>query len=432
MLNNNTFDDLETDYGTAILSELTGQSLSRNQQPVRLFDQTRHTAEYYYQADERGKPYVQDHQNNVRHYPVTAYCQVHKVDYATALADLTRQYGIGKTPGNRRPRPLPLRKPSPPPRPVDYLPVDAYERCRTRFERNGLYEYLRFRFGQVAANEAFARYRLGTSKRWEYLGYLATCLPQFDVAGNLRQVKIMPFDAMSGRRVKKHQAARQWNAHSQTYEPTKHDLDKTCFAGEQIARDAGIVNIRLQQCYFGEHLLPKHPDAAVALFEGESTAIICSIVRPHILCLATGGKSGAGWTNPETFSVLAGRDVVIWPDNDAYTDWLDKAKPLRKLVKTLKVTAWVKEFVKEHVLAKMDKADLRDILMLPRYTPVNDSPVFGEPLSIELYDHYPPDWDTMSNQTPPTLITSPRQDEYAELLHVAPGSLHLYQIKGAV
>ncbi|GAB3899550.1 hypothetical protein [Spirosoma agri] len=57
-------DQLEIDHGSAILEELTGQTLHRKGQPVRLFDQTVKTLEAYYPADDTGKPYVQDFQIN--------------------------------------------------------------------------------------------------------------------------------------------------------------------------------------------------------------------------------------------------------------------------------------------------------------------------------------------------------------------------------
>lgn len=46
----------------------------------------------------------------------------------------------------------------------------------------------------------------------------------------------------------------------------------------------------------------------------------------------------------------------------------------------------------------------------------------------ELLSQYPTDWDTISNQTPPTLTISPRRDEFARLLNVAPADLPLYQL----
>lgn len=400
MYDNTTLNDLELDHGTAILSDLTGQHLTRNQQPVRLFDQTRHTAECYYRADDQGKPYVQDHQNNKRYYPITAYCLIHDVDYATALSDLGRQYGIEKPPGNWRPCPRLAPEPNNPPRQPNHLPIDVYERCRTHFHRNGLYEYLRFTFGQVEADAAFNWYRLGTSRRWQYYGYLATCLPQFDTAGNLRQVKITPFDAMSGRRVKKHQQARQWNPQRRAYEPTKPDVDKTYFAGKQIAKDAGMIDVHLQQCFFGEHLLSQFLDQSVAVVEGESTAIVCSLLWPQYIWLATGGSVGGSWYSPERFSVLRGRNVTLWPDTGKFTDWSQKAESLRAMVHSLRVS----DYLEKNTSADMGNVDLRDLLTRPCYFSNDESqPTYGEPLPVKSCDYYPPEWDPVNTNESPML-----------------------------
>lgn len=375
---NTTIDDLETEHGTAILSELCGQSLTRNQQPVRLFDQTKHSAEFFFRADERGKPYIQDFGSGKRKYAVTAYSEFHSVDFVTAKTDLIRQY-YGELVSNLTNRPRRIERPAPPPAQVDYVPTDCYEPCRTHLERNGLYEYLRFTYGPESANEVFARYRMGTSRRWKYSGYLATCLPQFDIAGNLRQVKVMPFDAMNGRRVKKHQTAEQWNPKTKQYSPTAPDSDKTYFAGKQLLKEAGITDAYLKQCFFGEHLLTDYPGLSVAVVEGESTAIVCSIIWPQFIWLATGGSNGAGWTKPETFSVLRGRNVTLWPDTGKFAEWSQKAESLRPLVQSLNVS----DYVERNTPAGMGNVDLRDLLTRPCYFPTNDSPpVYGETLPV--------------------------------------------------
>lgn len=381
-------DQLETEYGTAILSKLTGQSLTRNGQSVRLFDETKHSAEVFYKTDEKGKPYVHNFQLNRRFYPVTAYSEIYGLDFSTALTDLCQQYGLDNTARRAISRTRPTR-PVPPPRPVEYLPVNHYELCRIQFHRNGLYEYLRFTYGPNDADEVFDRYRLGTSRYWRYLGYLATCMPQFDIAGNLRQVKIMIFDAMNGRRVKDFQQAEQWNDQSRQHEPTVANSKKSKVYGKYLFGKA-YHQANLIQCFFGEHLLTEYPDRPVAIVEGESTAIICSILWPQYVWLATGGSNGARWTDTATFGILRDRNVVLWPDNDAYTDWSEKAIPLRKLVRTLRVTS----LVSREAPVGMNKADLRDLLMRPRYTPTDGSPaIFGELLSVEQPDQYPLDWD---------------------------------------
>jgi hypothetical protein len=64
--------------------------------------------------------------------------------------------------------------------------------------------------------------------------------------------------------------------HRQTYKRRNHPgrinwLHTTLKRRHQLPKDW-----QLTQCLFGEHLLPQHPDKAVALVESEKTAIICA------------------------------------------------------------------------------------------------------------------------------------------------------------
>ena len=63
--------------------------------------------------------------------------------------------------------------------------------------------------------------------------------------------------------------------------------------------------------------------------ESEKTAVIASAVYPQYLWLATGGKFAI---NAEKMKVLAGRNVILFPDTDTtgetYNYWKDKAKEL--------------------------------------------------------------------------------------------------------
>ena len=71
--------------------------------------------------------------------------------------------------------------------------------------------------------------------------------------------------------------------------------------------------------YFGEHLLAQHPDCPVAIVESEKTALIASMEVPGVVWLATGSKSNLSALSER--SVLDGRDVTLYPDADAITDW---------------------------------------------------------------------------------------------------------------
>ncbi|WP_155297228.1 DUF6371 domain-containing protein [Spirosoma aerolatum] len=384
---NTSIDTLEQQHGTAILSELCGEPLTRNQQSVRLLDQTKHSAEVYFSADQQGKPYIQDFQNGKRYYPVTAYSLFYNLDFNTAKAQLIQEYYGDTAVDKPKPRPVQVAIA---PQPVDYIPIEYYQRCQTHFEHNGLYEYLSFTYGLQAAQEVFSRYRLGTSRRWQYYGYQATCLPQFDYAYRLCQIKIIVFDAMSGRRVKNHQQALEWDVKAKRYKPTEPFTDKSKIVGRFLPCYSKANRPNLQQCFFGEHLLTEYPNKAVAIVEGESTAIVCSIIWPQYIWLATGGSTGGSWYSPERFRVLRGRNVTLWPDTGKYDDWCQKAEALRPLVQSLHVT----DYVEKNAPASMTNIDLRDLLTRPCYFPADsDQIIYGEVLANEPNNTYPAEWD---------------------------------------
>lgn len=81
---------------------------------------------------------------------------------------------------------------------------------------------------------------------------------------------------------------------------------------------------RLSQCLFGEHLLNDKDkvNANVALVESEKTAVICSLLLPEYIWLATGGKSQFN----DRLMVLKGRKVTAFQDIDCYDEWRKKAK----------------------------------------------------------------------------------------------------------
>jgi len=65
---------------------------------------------------------------------------------------------------------------------------------------------------------------------------------------------------------------------------------------------------QLNQCLFGQHLLPRRPDSRVCLVESEKTALVMAAYQPQHLWLATAGSGGrsprasttmcrTGWSN---------------------------------------------------------------------------------------------------------------------------------------
>ena len=74
----------------------------------------------------------------------------------------------------------------------------------------------------------------------------------------------------------------------------------------------------LTQCLFGERLLHDKVNANVALVESEKTAVICSLLLPEYIWLATGGKSQFN----DRLMVLKGRKVTAFPGIDGYDEWI--------------------------------------------------------------------------------------------------------------
>ena len=75
---------------------------------------------------------------------------------------------------------------------------------------------------------------------------------------------------------------------------------------------------QLYQCLFGQHLLPRRPEARVCLVESEKTALVMAAVQPEYLWLATAGSGGL---SPEKVACLQGRQVTLYPDSGCYEKW---------------------------------------------------------------------------------------------------------------
>ena len=149
------------------------------------------------------------------------------------------------------------------------------------------------------------RYHIGVTKTNDVIYF------QIDLNGNCRTGKIMKYNSETGKRIKDANTKGKINwIHS-------------------ILKRSGHLpeEWELTQCLYGEHLLKEFPDKTVALVESEKTAIICSGLMPDYIWLATGGKSQFN----ERLQVLAGRDVIAFPDVDGYSAWCEKVKDFPNL-----------------------------------------------------------------------------------------------------
>lgn len=255
-------------------------------------------------------------------------------------------------------------KPSPRPMPkVDYLP-GHYIPTMKQIEKNNLFRFFCSKFGESRSREVFERYKVGTSKHWRNDKGLSAVFPQIGTNGNLRQMKVIAYNPVTGKRLHKEHPAEKLT--TKGYFMDKNQ-DKVWFAGKSLL---GNYDANLVQCFFGEHLLEGAKD--VSIVESEKTAMIASLYLPDSVWLATGGKNGCRWTSSDVCKVLAGKSVFLYPDLKCLQEWTEKAE----ILKSHGIKVHISRFLEEHA-SDEDKAaglDIGDYLLKePLPTPAEKS-----------------------------------------------------------
>ena len=99
--------------------------------------------------------------------------------------------------------------------------------------------------------------------------------------------------------------------------------------------------------------------AEVCIVESEKTAVLCSAFSDpnERIWMATGGKSGL---RPALLQPLmdAGKTIVLYPDYDAYDEWVERCKAFDYA--NITVSQMVR---REHIAADGPKADAADIMV---------------------------------------------------------------------
>jgi len=202
------------------------------------------------------------------------------------------------------------------PRP-SYISAEVFKRSLARWEQNNLITYLRNVMGDDQTRQAIERYYIGTSRHWAG----STIFWQIDAAGRVHTGKVMLYNPSTGKRVKQPYNHVTW-AHTVMKLPGYH----------------------LRQCLFGEHLLNTDKHKPVIVLESEKSAIIFSAVFPDYVAVACGG---CGNLNASICAPLKGRDVVLCPDNGKFDEWSGKARDLRHICKSVKVSTYMEQHAKE-------------------------------------------------------------------------------------
>jgi len=203
------------------------------------------------------------------------------------------------------------------------IPLEQVDRFRTN--ETNFVQWLIGKFGNDAMRVA-AQYWIGGLATGE------TIFWQIDIHNRVRSGKCIPYGA-DGHRIKNQGIEVQW----------MHTL---------LKKD-GILPIdwELTQCLFGEFLL--HDGCKVGLVESEKTAIICAIVYPDKVWLATGGKQNL---HGERMQVLKGHKVFVYPDADAVDNWRERVTRMKSLGYDIVLVDL--HYTESQVLNKFDIADL--------------------------------------------------------------------------
>ena len=78
---------------------------------------------------------------------------------------------------------------------------------------------------------------------------------------------------------------------------------------------------QIQQCFFGQHLIPKY-DKPIAVVEGAKTACIMSIINSYFIWISAEGLTGLSNVKCES---IKDYDVTLFPDTGCYDKWSEKA-----------------------------------------------------------------------------------------------------------
>lgn len=237
-----------------------------------------------------------------------------------------------------------LRKPK-----ISTINKEHFTDSLTNYEKNNFVYFLKTLFTAEIVQSLIDRFGIGTV---ECYGVNATAFWQIDQKGFLRTARIMFYDREIGKRKTLH-----------TYFDDKGELvemKQTFFHSILKQRKILSENFELKQCLFGLHqlLIDSEKDKPIGIVESDKTAIISTAMMPDFVWMSIGAK---GYLNAEKLQPLANRKVILFPDSDGFNNWSEKAKTLRLIVPSLKVSDYLEKTLTDE--QKKQGFDIADFLI---------------------------------------------------------------------
>lgn len=296
------------------------------------------------------------------HYTPKQYFQENNISYDKTLIQ------------HNKPKPIQSK-------PTSYINPDTFKASLKNYKSNNFIDYLLTLFGKQITEQLISKYYIGTSKYWKG----STVFWQVDSFGKIRSGKIMLYNSFTGKKLKKNI---NW----------VHSVLK-------------LPDFQLKQCLFGEHLIINNKKP-IAIVESEKTAIVASIYLPGLTWLAAGSIHGL---NEEKCKILRNRQVILFPDINAYHKWKTKAQQLSHIT-----NFQISDLLERNSTSseKIQSLDLEDFLKRYNYTHfLNPDPEPTNPNQLPIIQ---PIQQIKTNQQPvskPSFIFPPdKLDQYIAAL----------------
>lgn len=268
------------------------------------------------------------------------------------------------------------QEPPKPERPTYITDVNMVLRCRDNYDRNPLARFLHSKFDAlIGADKVTQDFRtMGFGTSGEFGGSAAYIL--MDWNGNIRTVKIMGYDATTGKRIKDtDQAQIRWLHKNPKAVPQTFTAKPCYFGSHLIATQQKIIdNINADRAAMN---IPGKVEPMILAFESEKAALIMKLFltwggcRGTFYPIAVGGCGGLNpsvenMSNPyDKIQVLKNRRVMFYPDEGKFEEWRSKIKQLRGFAKE----AWIASVMERDlhpytVECEINKGDGFDDLIL--------------------------------------------------------------------
>lgn len=221
---------------------------------------------------------------------------------------------------------------------VTYIPmevVDAMVSCESSFVKCMMQVFDSYRVQSIVED-----YKLGC---YDYGGYEdCVVFPSIDEKGRVHNLKVQHYCC---------------DDHSERFFCS--DKGHCYWIGKHLARQ-GVVAKDAEfdnNCLFGAHLLSRYPGCPVMLVESPKNALVGAAICYDCLWVATGNK---GMLTYDNLRCLRNRDVIVYPDRDAISEW--KAILSSPRMQAL-ANFTVSDFCERYASADSPKYDIADFIV---------------------------------------------------------------------